>query len=100
MKYKFKTYFLAAEDLPTFPIEDEYLNAVKQRVNLAREIDKFQLNIRKSSSEEGWLKKAAEEMDIIVDDLYPLSIYFTNVYRNERGNDVSSLTLSQLNNLV
>ncbi|EFA07346.2 ATP-dependent RNA helicase DDX24 [Tribolium castaneum] len=57
-----------SEDLPIFPVQEEYLKAVKQRVNLARELDKLELQIRKGNSEEGWLRKAAKEMDIIVDD--------------------------------
>ncbi|CAH0551697.1 unnamed protein product [Brassicogethes aeneus] len=57
------------EDLPIFPVQENYLNAVKQRVNLARELDKLQLQVKKATSETGWLEKAAEEMDIIVDDM-------------------------------
>ncbi|XP_066244892.1 ATP-dependent RNA helicase DDX24 [Euwallacea similis] len=58
------------EDLPMFPVQDRYLTAVKQRVNLARDLDKLQLQVRKANSEEGWLQKAAKEMDIIVDEMY------------------------------
>ncbi|XP_066137965.1 ATP-dependent RNA helicase DDX24 isoform X2 [Euwallacea fornicatus] len=57
------------EDLPMFPVQDRYLTAVKQRVNLARDLDKLQLQVRKANSEEGWLQKAAKEMDIIVDEM-------------------------------
>ncbi|XP_074042289.1 ATP-dependent RNA helicase DDX24 [Leptinotarsa decemlineata] len=56
------------EDIPVFPIQQNFLNAVKHRVNLARELDKLQLQVRKANSEAGWFQKAAEEMDIIVDD--------------------------------
>ncbi|XP_050509203.1 ATP-dependent RNA helicase ddx24 [Diabrotica virgifera virgifera] len=58
-----------SEDLPTFPVQDNYLNAVKKRIDLARELDKFQLNVKKANSENGWLQKAAEDMDIIIDDV-------------------------------
>ncbi|XP_030766553.1 ATP-dependent RNA helicase DDX24 [Sitophilus oryzae] len=57
------------EDIPIFPVEDRFLNAVKERVNLARQVDKLQLQVKKVSSEEGWLQKAANEMDIIVDGM-------------------------------
>ncbi|KAJ8932925.1 hypothetical protein NQ314_014342 [Rhamnusium bicolor] len=60
------------EDLPIFPVQEDYLIAVKERVNLARELDKLQLQVRKANSEAGWFQKAAEDMDIVVDDLYPL----------------------------
>ncbi|CAG9838438.1 unnamed protein product [Diabrotica balteata] len=58
-----------SEDLPTFPVQDNYLNAVKKRIDLARELDKLQLNVKKANSENGWLQKAAEDMDIIIDDV-------------------------------
>ncbi|CAH1163482.1 unnamed protein product [Phaedon cochleariae] len=56
------------EDLPNFPVQENLLNAVKKRVNLARELDKLQLHVRKANSEAGWFQKAAEDMDILVDD--------------------------------
>ncbi|CAH1980856.1 unnamed protein product [Acanthoscelides obtectus] len=57
-----------SEDLPIFPVQQNYLNNVKQRVNLARELDHLQLQVQKANSEEGWYQKAARDMDIIVDD--------------------------------
>lgn len=56
------------EDLPLFPIQENFLEAVRKRINLAREIDKLELMVRKSNSDIGWMQKAAEEMDIILDD--------------------------------
>ncbi|XP_065168949.1 ATP-dependent RNA helicase DDX24, partial [Atheta coriaria] len=56
------------EDLPSFPVQEHYLNAVKQRVNLARQVDKLDLQVRKANAESGWYEKAAEEMDIIIDN--------------------------------
>lgn len=60
-------FLYLAEDLPLFPISDEYLNAVKQRVNLARELDIQALKMRRSHTDYGWIKKNAIEMDMIVD---------------------------------
>lgn len=57
-----------AEDIPLFPIENNLLNAVKERVNSARDLDRLQLKVKKTNSEVGWLQKAAEEMDMIIDD--------------------------------
>lgn len=57
-----------AEDIPLFPIENNFLNAVKERVNSARDLDRLQLKVKKTNSEVGWLQKAAEEMDMIIDD--------------------------------
>ncbi|KAJ8925473.1 hypothetical protein NQ315_009307 [Exocentrus adspersus] len=62
------------EDLPTFPVQGNYLKSVRQRVDLARELDKLQLQVKKTNSEAGWFQKAAEDMDIIVDDLYPFHL--------------------------
>ncbi|KAJ8978272.1 hypothetical protein NQ317_003056 [Molorchus minor] len=59
-----------SKDLPIFPVHENYLKAVKERVNLAREIDKLQLHIRKTNSEVGWIQKMAKNMDIIVAE-YP-----------------------------
>ncbi|XP_067627290.1 ATP-dependent RNA helicase DDX24 [Eurosta solidaginis] len=55
------------EDLPLFPVSEQYLRAVKERVNLAREVDKQELKLRRTQSEIGWMKKQAEEMDMIID---------------------------------
>ncbi|EDW09941.1 ATP-dependent RNA helicase DDX24 [Drosophila mojavensis] len=64
------------EDLPLFPISERFLGAVKERVNLARELDKEELKLRRTQSEEGWMKKHAEEMDMIIDG-----------YNDESGSD-------------
>lgn len=66
------TSLFLGEDIPIFPVEHSYLQAVKERVNLARELDELQLRVKKVNSEVGWFQKAAEDMDIIIDDLYPL----------------------------
>lgn len=50
-----------------FPISERFLGAVKERVNLARDLDKEELKLRRTQSEEGWMKKHAEEMDMIID---------------------------------
>lgn len=64
------------EDLPLFPISERFLGAVKERVNLARDLDKEELKLRRTQSEEGWMKKHAEEMDMIIDG-----------YNDESGSD-------------
>lgn len=56
------------EDLPLFPVTDAMINNVKQRVNLARDIDKLELTTKRKHSEIGWLDKAIDEMDIIIDE--------------------------------
>ncbi|XP_014207809.1 ATP-dependent RNA helicase DDX24 [Copidosoma floridanum] len=56
------------EDLPTFPVIDRLLIAVKERVNIAREIDKLELTCRRDNTKKSWLQKAAKEMDLLLDD--------------------------------
>lgn len=56
------------EDLPVFPVVDRLLMAVKERVNIARDIDKLELKCRRDNSKKGWLRKAVEEMDMILDE--------------------------------
>lgn len=48
-------------------MSDRHLSVVKERVDLARDVDKLELKNKKSSSEIGWMKKTAEEMDMIID---------------------------------
>lgn len=62
------SYFFPADDLPIFPVSFRHLSAVKERVNLAREVDVLDLRARKESNEIGWLEKTAEEMDIMLDE--------------------------------
>lgn len=56
------------EDLPLFPVSERYLNAVRERISLARKIDIEELRMRRKNADIGWLKKSAMEMDIIVDN--------------------------------
>ncbi|OAD59683.1 ATP-dependent RNA helicase DDX24, partial [Eufriesea mexicana] len=56
------------EDLPMFPIIDRLLVAVKERVDIAREIDKLELKCRRDNSQKGWLRKAVEDMDLILEE--------------------------------
>ncbi|XP_043518935.1 ATP-dependent RNA helicase DDX24 [Frieseomelitta varia] len=56
------------EDLPMFPVVDKLLIAVKERVDIAREIDKLELKCRKDNSQKGWLRKAVEEMDLVLEE--------------------------------
>ncbi|XP_008545144.1 ATP-dependent RNA helicase DDX24 [Microplitis demolitor] len=56
------------QDIPTFPVIDRLLVAVKERVNVAREIDKLELRCKRDNLKKSWLKKAAEEMDLLLDE--------------------------------
>ncbi|XP_034940551.1 ATP-dependent RNA helicase DDX24 [Chelonus insularis] len=56
------------QDMPAFPVVDRLLIAVKECVNTAREIDKLELMCRRNNTQKGWLKKAAEDMDLLLDE--------------------------------
>ncbi|XP_076230971.1 ATP-dependent RNA helicase DDX24 [Calliopsis andreniformis] len=56
------------QDLPVFPVEDRLLIAIKARVEIAREIDKLELKLRRNNSQKGWLRKAVEDMDLVLEE--------------------------------
>lgn len=65
---KYFDNLILAHDLPTFPVIDKLLIAIKERVDVAREIDKLELRCRRKNTQKNWLRKAAEDMDIVVED--------------------------------
>ncbi|KPP60782.1 ATP-dependent RNA helicase DDX24-like [Scleropages formosus] len=56
------------EDLPIFPIQVRCMAAVKERVNLARKIEKIEYHNSREKQHNSWFKQAAEELDIELDD--------------------------------
>ncbi|KAL2717010.1 ATP-dependent RNA helicase DDX24-like [Vespula squamosa] len=56
------------EDIPTFPVIDRLLIAVKERIDIAREIDSLELKCKRNNVHKGWLQKAVLDMDIILDE--------------------------------
>ena len=56
------------EDLNPFPIDEQVISSVKQRVNTARTLDKYLLDQRKEEAQKNWLKKAAEEAELELSD--------------------------------
>ncbi|KAG5324186.1 DDX24 helicase, partial [Acromyrmex heyeri] len=55
-------------DLPIFPVVDGILVTIKERVDVARDIDKIELKCRRQNNQKNWLQKAAEEMEMILDE--------------------------------
>lgn len=73
--YKKIMYVLdRSDDLEPFPVTAHYLLAVRERVKLARRLDKAQHKQNRAASQEGWLKKMAEEADLDIDDDLELEI--------------------------
>merc|ERR1712002_132492 len=55
-------------ELPLFPIDDDILIGLKERVTLAQEIDKQSHKISKQKKENGWFENLAKEADIELDE--------------------------------
>eukprot|EP00051_Salpingoeca_urceolata_P019721 m.290970 g.290970 ORF g.290970 m.290970 type:complete len:210 (-) comp19473_c0_seq3:90-719(-) len=58
----------SGQDLPSFPIELSFMTGIKARAKLAGRIDKKQQNMRKDQDTQNWFSKAAEELDMELDD--------------------------------
>lgn len=56
------------EDLPMFPIETKCMAAIKERVDLARKIEKIEYHNCKEKQHNSWLRQAAEALDVEVDE--------------------------------
>uniref|UniRef100_A0A8C2ZCC0 ATP-dependent RNA helicase n=2 Tax=Cyclopterus lumpus TaxID=8103 RepID=A0A8C2ZCC0_CYCLU len=56
------------EELPMFPIEIKCMEAIKERVNLARRIEKIEFHNGKEKQHNSWFRKAAEALDLDLDD--------------------------------
>ncbi|KAG7328473.1 hypothetical protein KOW79_008417 [Hemibagrus wyckioides] len=56
------------EDLPMFPVQNKCMTAIKERVNVARKIEKIEYYNCRRQQHNSWFRQAAEEMDIDLDD--------------------------------
>uniref|UniRef100_A0A7N9AQ92 ATP-dependent RNA helicase n=1 Tax=Mastacembelus armatus TaxID=205130 RepID=A0A7N9AQ92_9TELE len=56
------------EELPMFPIETKCMEAIKERVNLARKIEKIEFHNSREKQHNSWLRQAAEALEVEVDD--------------------------------
>lgn len=56
-----------ATDMPELAIESGFLPKLKQRLALAKEIEKAQHVVKKENHDKNWLKEAAEAMDVDID---------------------------------
>ncbi|KAK5857379.1 hypothetical protein PBY51_010630 [Eleginops maclovinus] len=56
------------EDLPMFPIESKCMEAIKERVNLARQIEKIEFHNSREKHHNSWFRQAAEALEVDLDD--------------------------------
>ncbi|KAK5584473.1 hypothetical protein RB653_006085 [Dictyostelium firmibasis] len=54
-------------DIGNFPIDLRYIEGVRDRIEVAKEIDQLSHKSQKENREKSWYKKQAEEMDIELD---------------------------------
>uniref|UniRef100_A0A8D0HKC9 ATP-dependent RNA helicase n=1 Tax=Sphenodon punctatus TaxID=8508 RepID=A0A8D0HKC9_SPHPU len=57
-----------SEELPFFPVETKCMSAIKERVNLARKIEKVEYFNCRAKQHNSWFKQAAEALEIDLDD--------------------------------
>ncbi|XP_064083303.1 ATP-dependent RNA helicase DDX24-like [Macrobrachium nipponense] len=55
-------------DLPPFPVDVNVMDQVKTRVDFARQLELMEHSNRKERAQDNWLKKAAREAEIMLDD--------------------------------
>ncbi|KAJ4939725.1 hypothetical protein JOQ06_029163 [Pogonophryne albipinna] len=56
------------EDLPMFPIESKCMEAIKERVNLARQVEKIEFHNSREKHHNSWFRQAAEALEVDLDD--------------------------------
>ncbi|XP_040056360.2 ATP-dependent RNA helicase DDX24 [Gasterosteus aculeatus] len=56
------------EDLPMFPIETKCMEAIKERVNLAHQIEKIEFYNSKEKQHNSWFKQAAAALELELDE--------------------------------
>ncbi|NXE77075.1 DDX24 helicase, partial [Cochlearius cochlearius] len=57
-----------SEELPFFPVETKCMTSIKERVNLARQIEKAEFFNSRAKQHNSWLQQAAEALEIDLDD--------------------------------
>ncbi|KAM7157036.1 ATP-dependent RNA helicase DDX24 isoform 1-T2 [Molossus nigricans] len=59
------------EDIPLFPVETKYMDAVKERIQLARQIEKAEYRNFQACLHNSWIEQAAAALEIELDeDMY------------------------------
>ena len=54
-------------DLSDLPIDSGFLPKLRERLGLAKDIEKAQHNVKKENHDRKWLREAAEAMDVDLD---------------------------------
>lgn len=57
-----------SEELPFFPVDAKCMTSIKERMNLARQIEKAEFFNSRAKQHNSWLQQAAEALEIDLDD--------------------------------
>ncbi|NXJ00380.1 DDX24 helicase, partial [Psophia crepitans] len=57
-----------SEELPFFPVETKCMTSIKERMNLARQIEKAEFFNSRAKQHNSWLQQAAEALEVDLDD--------------------------------
>uniref|UniRef100_A0A671QXA2 ATP-dependent RNA helicase n=1 Tax=Sinocyclocheilus anshuiensis TaxID=1608454 RepID=A0A671QXA2_9TELE len=57
-----------SEELPVFPVQSHCMSAIKERVTLARKIEKIEYFHSREKQHNSWVRQASEALEIDVDD--------------------------------
>ncbi|NXE61407.1 DDX24 helicase, partial [Calcarius ornatus] len=57
-----------SEELPFFPVDAKCMTSIKERVNLARQIEKAEFFNSRAKQHNSWLQQAAEALEMDLDD--------------------------------
>ena len=58
----------ATRQLPTFPVDHNYMPALRQRLALSKKIDDVMRKNKKQKAEYEWLQQAAKDLEVDLDD--------------------------------
>ncbi|GFT13107.1 ATP-dependent RNA helicase DDX24 [Trichonephila clavipes] len=56
------------QSIPTFPIDHKIFKLIKDRVTLARSIDKMEHRLTRLNAQNRWVQNAAKDLDVDIDD--------------------------------
>ncbi|NXG16427.1 DDX24 helicase, partial [Grallaria varia] len=57
-----------SEELPFFPVDTKCMTSIKERMNLARQIEKAEFFNSRAKQHNSWLQQAAEALEVDLDD--------------------------------
>ncbi len=85
-------FLLKESDLKDYPIDIDYYNECKKRVQLARRINTIEHTLNKEKSNKSWYEKNAKMLDIDIDDELAKETHVDKSDLKKKKNEVKQLT--------